>query len=53
MPEFEDKAIKFLRDTEPTTITPTLMPKKLYFATVYIYQKTFCILLIHIPKYHT
>lgn len=30
MPEFEDKAIKFLRNTEPTTITPTLMLKKLY-----------------------
>ena len=29
MPEFEDKAIKFLRNIEPTTITPTLMLKKL------------------------
>ena len=25
MPEFEDKAIKLLRSTEPTTLTPTLM----------------------------
>lgn len=25
MPEFEDKAIKLLRNTEPTTVTPTLM----------------------------
>jgi len=25
MPEFEDKAIKWLRNAEPTTITPTLM----------------------------
>ena len=29
MPEFEDKAIKLLRNAEPTTITPTLMLSKL------------------------
>ena len=51
MPVFEDKAIKFLRNTEPTTITPTLMLKKLkmrlyMFIKIYIY--IYCILVINI-----
>ena len=46
MPEFEDKAIKLLRNTEPTTITPTLMLQKVeksispffdYHNYIYIY----------------
>jgi hypothetical protein len=47
MPRFEDKAIKLLRKTEPTTITPTLMLSKInsiyicpyYFSrNIYLYM---------------
>jgi len=35
MPEFEDKAIKLPRKTEPTTITPTLMLSNIYLSKLF------------------
>lgn len=52
MPQFEDKAIQLLRNTEPTTLTPTLMLSK-PFKSFFCPCNTTISISIHIYIFHS